>query len=162
MVERVVWDHDVAGSNPVTPTTVILNIGGTDMKTRRTIEGTYGAGLTEEAYTLSNPPRARLLGALSGVSIIDGDRKAISIEEYLDKVRVLFRIDGLTDSGGAVVREFTLDTSAEGQRLFLDYLRVEFWMGSVLNIWWFRNALQVEFEFGFGETNGDIILYEAF
>ena len=162
MVERVVWDHDVAGSNPVTPTTVILNIGGTDMKTRRTIEGTSMGELTEEAYTLSNPPRARLLDALLGVPIIDGDFKELSIGEHLDKVRVLFRIDGLTDSGAAVVREFTLDNTTEGQRLELNYLSVEFWMGRQLNIGWGGSELQVEFVSGFGVTTGDIILYEAF
>ncbi len=162
MVERVVWDHDVAGSNPVTPTTVILNIGGTDMKTRRTIEGTSMGRLTEEAYTLSNPPRARLLGELLGESIIDEDFKKLSIREHLDKVRVLFRIGGLTDSGAAVVREFTLDSTTEGQRLGLNYLNVEFWMGVQLNIEWGGSELRVEFVSGFGVTNGDIILYEAF
>ena len=162
MVERVVWDHDVAGSNPVTPTTVILNIGGTDMKTRRTIEGTSKGGLTEEAYTLSNPPRARLLHALLGESIIDGDVKTLSIVEPLDKVRVLFRIECLTASGAALVREFTLDSTTEGQRLELNYLTVEFWMDMQLNIEWSGRELRVEFVYGFGETYGDIILYEAF
>ena len=131
------------------------------MKTRRTIEGTSKGELTEEAYTLSNPPRARLLGALLGESIIDGDFKELLIEEHLDKVRVLFRIGGLTGSGAAVVREFTLDSTTEGQRLGLDYLNVEFWMG-MLNIRWGGSVLQVEFVFGLGGTNGDIILYEAF
>ena len=133
------------------------------MKTRRTIEGTSKGELTEEAYTLSNPPRARLLGALLDESIVDGDFKELSIEEHLDKVdkvRVLFRIRGLTGSG-AVVREFTLDSTTEGQRLGLDYLNVEFWMG-MLNIRWGGSVLQVEFVFGLGGTNGDIILYEAF
>lgn len=157
----MVWDHDVAGSNPVTPTTVILNIGGTDMKTRRTIEGTSEGGLTEEAYTLSNPPRARLLGELLGESIIDGDFKELSIGGHLDKVRVLFRIGGLT-SGADVVREFTLDNTTEGQRLGLNNLNVDFWMGVQLNIGWDGSTLQVEFVSGFGVTNGDIILYEAF
>lgn len=131
------------------------------MKTRRTIEGTSKEKLTEEAYTLSNPPRARLLGALHE-SIGDGDYKELSIGEHLDKVRVLFRIEGLTDSGATVVREFTLDNTTEGQRLGLNYLNVEFWMGMQLNIWWGESTLQVEFASGFGETIGDIILYEAF
>ena len=159
----MVWDHDVAGSNPVTPTTVILNIGGTDMKTRITIEGTSKGGLTEEAYTLSNPPpRTRLLGAWLGESIIDGDFREFSIEEPIDKVRVLFSIAGLTDSGAVVVREFTLDSTTEGRDLGLSYLSVEFWMGRPLNIGWDGSTLQVEFVSGFGVTNGDIILYEAF
>ena len=129
------------------------------MKTRRTIEGTSKRGLTDEAYTWSNPPRARLLGALLSESIIDGDFKELSIgEHYLDKVRVLFRITGLTASGTYVVREFTLDNTTEG----LNYLNVEFWMGVQLNIGWDGSTLQVEFVSGFGVTNGDIILYEAF
>ena len=128
------------------------------MKTRRTIEGTSKRGRTEEAYTLSNPPRARLLGALLHESIIDGDFKELSIREYLDKVRVLFSIDGLTDSGAAVVREFTLDNSTDS----LNHLNVEFWMDRKLNIWWYGSTLQVEFVSGFSETIGDIILYEAF
>ena len=132
------------------------------MKTRRTIEGTSEGGLTEEAYTLSNPPRARLLRALLDESIIDGDFKELSIEEHLDKVRVLFRIEGLTGRGAAVVREFTLDGTTEGQRLGLNYLNVEFWMGVQLNIEWDGSELRVEFVSGFGVTNGDIILYEAF
>lgn len=136
------------------------------MKTRRTIEGTSEGGLTEEAYTLSNPPRARLLGALLGESIIDGDFKELSIGEPLDKVRALFRIGGLTGSGADVVREFTLDNTTEGQRLGLNYLNVEFWMSEQLNIWlniwWNGSRLQVEFGSDFGVTNGDIILYEAF
>jgi hypothetical protein len=132
------------------------------MKTRRTIEGTSKGGLTEEAYTLSNPPRARLLGELLGESIITGDFKFLSSGEHLDKVRVLFRIRDLTDSGAAVVREFTLDNTAEGQRLELNYLNVEFWMGRPLNIWWDGSTLQVEFVSGFSATRGDIILYEAF
>lgn len=132
------------------------------MKTRRTIEGTSKGGLTEEAYTLSNPPRARLLRALLGESILDADVKVLSIEEHLDKVRVLFRIEGLTDSGAAVVREFTLDSTTDGQRLGLNYLNVEFWMGLQLNIEWDGSELWVEFVPGFGVTIGDIILYEAF
>ena len=132
------------------------------MKTRRTIEGTSEGGLTEEAYTLSNPPRARLRGEWLGESIIDGDFKVLSIREHLDKVRVLFRIGGLTGSEAAVVREFTLDNTTEGQRLGLNYLNVEFWMGVQLNIEWGGSELQVEFVSGFGVTNGDIILYEAF
>lgn len=134
------------------------------MKTRRTIEGTSEWGLTEEAYTtLSNPPRARLLGVLLNESIRDGEFRDLSIGEYLvDKVRVIFRIGGLTDSGAAVVREFTLDSTTDGQGLGLDYLNVEFWMGSELNIRWGGSELQVEFVSGFGVTNGDIILYEAF
>lgn len=111
---------------------------------------------------MSNPPRARLLGELLGESIIDGDFKELSIGEHLDKVRVLFRIGDLTGSGAAVVREFTLDNTTEGQRLGLNYLNVEFWMGIQLNIWWDGSTLQVEFVYGFGVTNGDIILYEAF
>lgn len=131
------------------------------MKTRRTIEGTSEGGLTEEAYTLSNPPRARLLSALLGESIRDGDFKELSIGEHLDldKVRVLFRIGGLTKSGADVVREFTLDNTTEGQ--ILEFY-VEFWMGMPIKIWWDRSTLQVEFVSGFGVTNGDIILYEAF
>lgn len=128
------------------------------MKTRRTIEGTSKRGFTEEAYTLSNPPRARLLGELLGESIIDGDFKELSIGGHLDKVRVLFIISGLTDSGAYVVREFTLDNTIEG----LNYLNVEFWMGVQLNIGWDGSTLQVEFVSGFGVANGDIILYEAF
>lgn len=129
------------------------------MKTRRTIEGTSKGEFTEEAYTLSNPPRARLLGALLGESIIDGDFKELSIGEPLDKVRVLFRIGGLTGDGADVVREFTLDNTTEGQILEFN---VEFWMGMPIRIWWDRSTLQVEFVSGFGVTNGDIILYEAF
>ena len=135
------------------------------MKTRRTIEGTSKGGLTEEAYTLSNPPRARLLGVLLGEHIIDEDVKELSIggHLYLDKVRVLIRIRGLTDSGADVVREFTLDNTTEGQRLNLNYLNnVEFWMDIQLNIWWDGSTLRVEFVSGFGETNGDIIVHEAF
>lgn len=132
------------------------------MKTRRTIEGTSKGGLTEEAYTLSNPPRVRLLGELLGESIIDGDFKELSIGEYLGKVRVLFRIGGLTDSGAHAVCEFTLDSTTDGQRLGLDHLDVEFWMGMPLNIGWDGNLLHVDFVSGFGVTNGDIILYEAF
>lgn len=132
------------------------------MKTRRTIEGTSKGGLTEEAYTLSNPPRARLLGELLDESIIDGDHKELSIGEYLGKVRVLFIIEGLTGSGADVVREFTLDSTTEGQRLGLDYLNVEFWMDMPLNIGWDGSILQVEFVSGFGVTFGNIILYEAF
>ena len=132
------------------------------MKTRRTIEGTSEGELTEEAYTLSNPPRARLLGELLDEAISDGDFKELSIGEHLDKVRVLFRIGGLTGSGAAVVREFTLDNTTEGQRLGLNYLNVEFWMGGQLNIGWGGSELQVEFVSGFGVTYVDIILYEAF
>lgn len=134
------------------------------MKTRRTIEGTSKWGLTEEAYTWSNPPRARLLGELLSEPIIDGDFKELSIEEHLDKVRVLFRIGGLTGNGAAVVREFTLDSTTEGQRLGLNYLYVEFWMDLQLNIEWGGSNLQVEFVSGFGSGGvyGDIILYEAF
>jgi hypothetical protein len=132
------------------------------MKTRRTIEGTSMGGLTEEAYTLSNPPRARLLRALLSESIEDLKNFRIDVGEHLDKVRVLFRIVGLTDSGAAVVREFTLDSTAEGQSLGLNYLNVEFWMGIQLNIEWDGSTLQVEFVSGFGVANGDIILYEAF
>lgn len=132
------------------------------MKTRRTIEGTSEGGLTEEAYTLSNPPRARLLRALFSETIIDGDVKDLSIEERLDKVRVLIRIGGLTDSRAAVVREFTLDSTTEGHRLELNYLNVEFWTGMQLVIEWGGYDLRVEFISGFGTTYGDIILYEAF
>ena len=35
-------------------------------------------------------------------------------------------------------------------------------MGVQLNIEWGGSELQVEFVSGFGVTNGDIILYEAF
>ena len=133
------------------------------MKTRRTIEGTSKGGLTEEAYTLSNPPRARLLSALLDEHIADGEVKDLSIGEPLDKVRVLIRIRGLTDSGADVVREFTLDNTTEGQRLNLNYLNnVEFWMDIQLNIWWDGSTLRVEFVSGFGGTNGDIIVHEAF
>jgi hypothetical protein len=128
------------------------------MKTRRTIEGTSKA---EEAYTLSNPPRARLLDALLDVSMIEGDFKELSIGEHLDKVRVLFRLRGLTGGGAAVVLEFTLDSTTEGQILGLDYLNVEFWLGR-LNIGWGGSVLRVEFVSGFSGTPGDIILYEAF
>ena len=155
--ERTYGDGDVAGSNPVTPTTVILNIGGTDMKTRRTIEGTSKWGLTEEAYTLSNPPRAGLLGELSSVYITDGEVKSLSIEGHVDMVRVLFRIIGLART--YVVREFMLDNTTEGQRLGLNDLNVEFGVDNLLNIRWDGSTLQVEFVSGFGGTIGDIILY---
>ena len=133
------------------------------MKTRRTIEGTSEGGLTEEAYTLSNPPRARLLCALLGAPIIDGGFKELSIGEPLDKVRVLFRIEGLASREAAVVREFTLDNTTEGQSLGLNYLNnVEFCLDRQLNIRWDGSILLVEFISGFDVTHGDIILYEAF
>lgn len=135
------------------------------MKTRRTIEGTSKGGFTEEAYTWSNPPRARLLDELLGEPISDGDFKELSLGgqlDHLDKVRVLFIIRGLTDSGADVVREFTLDNTTEGQRLGLNHLNVEFWMGMQLTIWWDGSILQVEFVSGFGFADGDITLHEAF
>lgn len=135
------------------------------MKTRRTIEGTSKGLLTEEAYTLSNPPRARLLGVFLHEPISDGDFKTFSIEGYSDKVRVLFKVAGFSDSdiGVAGVREFTLDNTAEGQRLGLGSLHFEFWRGGQLEIGWDGCELQVKFVSGFGAANnGDIILYEAF
>ena len=162
----MVWDHDVAGSNPVTPTTVILNIGGTDMKTRRTIEGTSRRKFTEEAYTLSNPPCARLLDSLLDASIFDGGIIKIPIQVPLDKIRVLFRIGGLAYREAVVVREFTLDNSTVGQELGLHCLNnVEFWTDVQLNMEWNGGDFRVEFVSGFNATNndvhGDIILYEA-
>ena len=131
------------------------------MKTRRTIEGTSKGMRTEEAYTLSNPPRARLLHALLQESIMDGDAKEISTGESLDKVRVLVRIRGLTVSGATVVREFTLDIAEE-----LNYLTVEFWKDAQLTLGWDGSTLRVEFVSGFGDglgdVSGDFILYEAF
>ena len=132
------------------------------MKTRRTIEGTSKGGLTEEAYTLSNPPRARRLGEWLDESMIDGEYKGFSISEHSDKVRVLFRISGLTNSGAAVVREFTLDNTPEGQGFGLNHLDVEFWMDIHLIMEWDGSTLHVEFVSGFGVASGDIILYDAF
>lgn len=133
------------------------------MKTRRTIEGTSVGGLTEEAYTLSNPPRARMLHVLLDEDMRDGEVKDFPIGEHIDKVRVIFRIGGLPTSGAVVVREFTLDCTTAGQGLGLNYHTVEFWREVQLNIWWDGSDLRVEFISGFSSTTkGDIILYEAF
>lgn len=129
------------------------------MKTRRTVEGTSKGGLTEEAYTLSNPPRARLLGAWLHESIGDGDYREYPIGEHADKVRVIFRFDDLTASGAAVVHEFTLDTTAAAD---LSYLNVEFWPGVHLYIEWSGSILQVDFMTHFSVMIGDVLLYEAF
>lgn len=133
------------------------------MKTRRTIEGTSKGKLTEEAYTLSNPPRARLLGVWMHEPIASLGSIELVIEEYIAKVRVIFRIRGVTDSGADAVREFTLDHTTAGQELELNYLNgVEFWRGIWITIWWNGSTLRVEFGEGFGDTDGDVILYEAF